>query len=181
MAENHLVLTAVGADRPGLIDAISKFVFDRGGNVEASRAATLGGAFAVIMLISSDADSAQRMQREIDSLTDGAELTCTLQPTTAQAQAEAGPMLPFSLTVHCMDHPGIVLGVARELANLGVNIVSLDTHVESAPHTGTAFFHVHARLHVPAEFSLPAFREQLEALGERLNVDVQLEAGEDEA
>ena len=57
MPTEYIVLTSIGADRPGLVDTVSEYVYSRGGNVEASRAATLGGEFAMIMLVSGEADA----------------------------------------------------------------------------------------------------------------------------
>lgn len=30
----YAILTAIGADRPGIVDEVSEFIFDRGGNIE---------------------------------------------------------------------------------------------------------------------------------------------------
>ena len=42
-----LVLTLLGDDRPGLVDAVSRVVCELGGNWERSQMARLGGKFAV--------------------------------------------------------------------------------------------------------------------------------------
>jgi len=180
MSTEYIVLTSVGADRPGLVDRISEYVYTRGGNVEATRAATLGGDFAMIMLVSGEADAVATIAAQTEQLAQDAALTVTVRPTTAPAQHPAPPdTLPYALTVYAMDHPGIVQAVTHELAGHGVNIRALDTHVESAPHTGTAFFHLHAMLDVPAAENIAAFRTTLQTMAERLNVDVQLAAAED--
>jgi len=77
-----------------------------------------------------------------------------------------------------MDHPGIVQAVTHELARHNVNIRSLDTCVESAPHTDTAFFHLLATLDVPSAQSIAAFRTALARMADALNVDIQLTAAE---
>jgi glycine cleavage system transcriptional repressor len=177
MSKSYYVLTAVGPNRPGLVDALGEYVFIRGGNVESSRAATLGGEFAVLMLITCPAEAGAAIEGQLDQLKQRADLTCTARRTSAPAGgASPAGTLPFQLNVHSMDHPGIVQAVAHELAEMGVDIELLDTHVESAPHTGTALFHFHAQLNVPSAINLPAFRRKLEALADRLNVDISLSA-----
>ena len=47
----YVVLTAVGPDRPGLVNALASLIRDAGANIEDSRMAILGGEFAVILLI----------------------------------------------------------------------------------------------------------------------------------
>ena len=180
MSRSYLVLTAVGPDRPGLVDAISDYVFGRGGNVEASRAATLGGEFAIIMLIGAQADAAEAIAAEIDTLATTTAMSCTVHPTAAPYDGGGiAATIPYTLTVHAMDHPGIVQAVTHELGKLGVNIESLDTHVESAPHTGTAVFHFHARINIPADVSIADCRAEMQAVADRLNVGIQLAAAED--
>ncbi len=180
MARGYIVMTAVGDDRPGLVQSVSEFVLDRGGNVEATRAATLGGEFAMILLISGQTDAVEAIGADAAALESAAGLIVTVKPTGAPAEHPAEiETLPYNLTVHSMDHPGIVQAVTHHLAADGVNIRSLDTHVESAPHTGTAFFHFHAHLDIPADRNIAKFRAQLEELAERLNIDIQLAAAED--
>jgi predicted amino acid-binding ACT domain protein len=47
----HAILTAVGDDRPGLVDDVTRFIFERGGNIEDSRMVNLRGQFAMMVLI----------------------------------------------------------------------------------------------------------------------------------
>ena len=50
--KRNLVLTLTGPDRIGIVDRVTGLLLDRGGNVETSRMARLGGEFAVLMLVS---------------------------------------------------------------------------------------------------------------------------------
>lgn len=47
----HLIVNAVGADRPGIVADISKHVTDAGGNVGDSQSARLGSHFSLMMLV----------------------------------------------------------------------------------------------------------------------------------
>jgi len=48
----QLVIAAVGEDRPGLADQLSKWILDSGCNIADSRMMVLGGEFAVLLLVS---------------------------------------------------------------------------------------------------------------------------------
>ncbi len=50
--EHYLVITALGADRPGIVNAITRHVSSCGCNIEDSRLAMLGEEFTFIMLLS---------------------------------------------------------------------------------------------------------------------------------
>src|SRR5688572_18728250 len=47
----HVILTAIGTDRPGLVDEVSRYIFDRGGNIEDSRMVNFRGQFAMMVLV----------------------------------------------------------------------------------------------------------------------------------
>ncbi len=59
--DHHAVLTAIGADRPGLVDEVSAYVLERGGNLEDSRMVNLHGQFAMMLLVSGDEDAIDRL------------------------------------------------------------------------------------------------------------------------
>ena len=180
MPKSYVVLTAIGPDRSGLVDNISEYVYQHGGNVEGSRMARLGGEFAIIMFISGEPSATTAIENDIETLIHGAKLICYIKPTAApEEHRPQGLALPYELSVHSMDHPGIVRAVAHQLAERGVNIESLDTFVDSAPHTGTTVFHLRARLSLPAQLNIPKFRAELETLAESLNVDINLSAADD--
>lgn len=48
----NIVLTLTGPDRVGLVEDVTARILDCGGNVETSRMARLGGAFAILLLAS---------------------------------------------------------------------------------------------------------------------------------
>lgn len=175
MSTQYLVINAVGPDRPGLVDSISQYVYQRGGNVEASRMATLGDQFAILMLVSAEGEKIGVIADQLDQLEAESALRCRVTPTAAPPEhAPAAEALPYELTVASMDHPGIVRAVSHHLAERGVNIAAMDTRVEHAPHTGTSLFILTARLDVPAQTNIPRFRNELNALAEDLNVDISL-------
>lgn len=50
--QHYLVITALGADRPGIVNTITRHVSSCGCNIEDSRLAMLGDEFTFIMLLS---------------------------------------------------------------------------------------------------------------------------------
>ena len=51
---SHLILTAVGPDRVGLVEKISEFIARHGCNIEDSKMAVFCGEFALIVLIAGE-------------------------------------------------------------------------------------------------------------------------------
>jgi glycine cleavage system transcriptional repressor len=76
--------------------------------------------------------------------------------------------VPYVLTVHGGDRPGIVSAVTRELAAAGGNITDLTTRL-----TGSLYLLV-AEVDLPADVDVDALTARLAATGESLGVGVTL-------
>ena len=66
-----LVLTIIGADRPGIVEQISDHVLAAGANWEESRMARLAGKFAGVLRVSVDAERANRLADDLRALASG--------------------------------------------------------------------------------------------------------------
>ena len=53
----ELVITALGEDRPGIVDELSSVLSKKQLNIEDSRMSVLGGEFAILMLVSGASNS----------------------------------------------------------------------------------------------------------------------------
>jgi glycine cleavage system transcriptional repressor len=170
-----MVLTAVGADRPGLVQEIAKVIHEAAGNLEDSRMAILGGEFALILLFSGEAPCVDRIRARQAELETRLGLHVALKETTRTIAA--GPFLPYRLRVTGVDRPGIVSSVSAVLAGRGVNVASLDSRVQNAPESGTPMFLLRAEIRIPSEVALSSFRRELAAVCDAENLDFSLEAG----
>ena len=171
--KDHLVLTAVGPDRVGLVENFSAFISARGCNIEDSKMAVFYGEFAVIALISGDGPNLARVAseyREVEILTG---LSVAVKRPAERRPSKA--FLPYRLTASCMDHPGIVYHISGLLRTLGVNIESMETRTYSAPVSGTPLFQLEAELSVPSRANIKDVRERLEELQREQNIDIDIE------
>lgn len=163
-----LVLTVLGSDRTGLVEALADRIAAAGGNWEASHMARLAGQFAGILLVTIDR---ARVDGLVTSLRDLDErgLQVTARPSEVPA-APAGSRIRLALTGD--DRPGIVRDVSRVLAERGVNVEELASSVSSAPMSGEALFRAEAVLLVPPQLTLAELRAGLESLASELMVDL---------
>ena len=171
----HTILSAIGADRPGLVDEVSEFVLARGGSIEDSRMVNLHGQFAIMMSIGGPPETIDRLEGDLDALRSQsgihAELT-PAEPTLARAAAT----IPFRLTGRALDQAGLVHSVAHLLRSLDVNIESVATTLESAPITGAPIFAMELIVAVRADTSVAKLREELAGVCDLLNIDWHLAA-----
>lgn len=168
----NIVLTLTGRDKIGLVDHVTSIMVKRGGNVEASRMARLGGEFAILMLVSVPDAEFANLDKDFQDLRDGGYQVSLIQ-TEDDPNKYAG-WLPYEIEVTGADHEGIIHEVAHHLAAQGINIESMDTSSAPAPMSGTPLFTMKGIVLVPSKLNFHEWSDALEEIGDRLNVSVQV-------
>src|SRR3954453_12481984 len=95
--KSYLVLTAVGPDRPGLVNEISSLVLAAGANLEDSRMAILGGEFALLMLVSGEPKAIDEVELRGGDL--GARLGVRVLSKPTSSPATNTDFLPYRISV----------------------------------------------------------------------------------
>lgn len=168
--KTSLVLTLVGADRPGLVESVAELVATHGGNWLESRMARLGGQFAGVARAEVPAERDAALRAALGALAArGLSVGVSLDPA-AQASAAAGT--PAVLELVGQDRPGIVHQITRVLAAHRVNVEELSTECVEAPHAGGLLFQARAEVLVPPGGDVAAVRRDLEKIATDLMVDL---------
>jgi glycine cleavage system regulatory protein len=171
-----LVLTLLGTDRPGLVEAVAAILRAHGGNWLESRMARMGGKFAGILRAELPSDSVSAALKALSELeTRGLKVVAETQPR-AEPEAPAGG-LRMELELVGVDRPGIVREIFQLLAASGINVEELATDRRSAPMSGETLFEARAVVHIPPGADLATVRSQLERTARDLVVDVSLQEG----
>ena len=167
----HLVLTVIGPDRTGLVEALAAPVAAHGGSWLESRMARLAGQFAGILRIEVPDRSAQALA---DALAALGERGLDVVVRTAPAAEDRPGARAMLLDVVGTDRPGIVREISRALAERGVNIEELATDRPVAAMTAETLFTARARVRVPARVDPAELRDRLERVASDLMVEVRL-------
>jgi glycine cleavage system regulatory protein len=167
-----LVLTLLGPDRPGLVEAMAALIARHGGNWLESRMASLAGEFAGILRVEVDGESAAELETALRSL-EADQGLAILVKGGREIEPPAGRLLALELVG--TDRPGIVREVSQALAAKGVNVEELETECASAPMTGETLFRARALLRLPRGAAEEELQTALESIAEDLMVDVTLE------
>ena len=173
----HAILTAIGVDRAGLVDEVSQFIYDRGGNIEDSRMVNLRGQFAIMLLVGGDEAVIGKLRHEQSRLAESSGLQVEVRPTADRPGAPpstAAGALPFRFVATAVDRAGIVHEVSHLLRELNVNIESLETRLSPAPYTGSPVFEMEAVLAVPRSTPVNQLRQRLAAACDGMNMDWDL-------
>ena len=170
---NHLVITASGEDKVGLVDRLSSKIAESGCNIEESRMAVLGGQFALIMLLSGPWHALSKLEGQMTLLGDQLGLTIIHKRTRKRERGQ--PVIPYTVEVVAMDHPGIVRNLATFFARDGINIEELQTDTYPAPHTGTTMFSVRMTVGIRADAHISTLRGNFLDYCDDLNLDATFE------
>lgn len=166
-------LAAIGRDRPGIVAAVAKVLYEQGCNVEDSSMTLLRGNFSIMLVLAAQEGTTAT------SLEDALRGPCTeMGLTIAVLDVEDTTDVPnptHVLTVYGADRPGILHGVAQLLASQGVNITDLNSRLVGADAPVYALM---------LELEVPSSSDQLEqrliATAAELGVDVTLRMREDD-
>jgi glycine cleavage system transcriptional repressor len=129
-------LSALGADRPGIVAAVTGVLVDQGCNLEDSTMTILQGQFAVLLVVSApDATTAVALEAALAEVTGPLGLVVAVRPLAeppgGAGTADEGD--PWTISIHGADRPGIVHAVALALADAEGNVVDLSTHLIGGP------------------------------------------------
>ena len=165
-----VVLTLIGPDRPGLVEAVAERVTTHGGNWLESRMAHLAGQFAGILRVELPPESVAALHAALREL-EASGLTVL---THSGAAPMAGNDRAMDLEVVGQDHAGIVRDLSQVLLAHRVNIEELTTDRFSAPMSGGLMFRARLRLGVPAGVDTERLCRDLEQIAHDLMVDLKL-------
>ena len=135
----RLWLSALGADRPGIVAAVSDVLVDLGCNLEDSTMTNLQGHFAVMLVVAAPDDvTASALEDALGEVAGRFELVVVVRPlgvVPEAGEASESGREPWTIAVHGADRMGIVRDVTTALAVAGGNVVNLSTHLVGGPDT----------------------------------------------
>jgi len=170
---NQLVLSALGEDKPGIIDELSRCVLDSGCTILDSRMVVLGGNFALLLQVGGNWNNIARLEHQLPTLASGLGLTINAQRTAARQPGKE--LLPYGVDVISLDQPGIVHNLATFFSHRKINIQEMVTSCYPAAHSGTPMFSVHMSVDIPANTQISALREEFMEFCDQLNLDAAIE------
>jgi glycine cleavage system transcriptional repressor len=172
-SRKHLVISALGKDRPGIVNQLSRVVLDAGCNIEDSRMTVLGGEFALILLVSGVWNAVAKLESQLKAIEARLELIIVARAT--ESRPVRPDRMPYVVDVVAMDHPGIVNEVAGFFSSREINIEDLNTWTYAAAHTGTPMFSMNMTISVPARYSIGQLRDEFTRFCDEINLDATLE------
>ena len=170
---NQLVISALGKDRPGIVNDLSHAIYQLGCSISDSRMTILGGEFAMLLLVEGPWNQLAKFEGQIKDLENKLDMIIVSRQT--HRLPPQGDKLPYSVEVVSLDHPGIVHKLSNFFSQRNINIEEFITSTYSAPHTGTQMFSVELNISVPAQTQINELRDEFMDFCDTMNLDAVLE------
>ena len=164
-----VVLTLVGDDQPGIVQAVSELVELHQGDWIDGHMANLSGKFAGILEASIPDAQYPAFCAAVDAGIEGLEITCETVGGDSVAVGQC-----YNLELVGQDHPGIVHRISATIAANGATIDELNSEVSDASMSGEKLFKASIKLCLPPEQEIDHLGEVLEQLTNELIVDIEL-------
>jgi glycine cleavage system transcriptional repressor len=172
---NEIVVTAVGADRPGIVAAITGALLEIGGNLEETRAALLRGSFATVLAVAvPDGIGVAEVEAALHPIAGELGLGLWVGPAAPKAAAE--PLSRSVVSVYGADRPGIVHGMAVALAAQGANIIDLSARLVGDP----PIYVLGIEIEQPIDADAAALERALARVASAHGVELAIEVEDDE-
>jgi len=173
----HVVVTAIGADRPGIVAAVTGVLVDQRCNLEDTSMTILGGHFAMMLVVDVPADlAAEELEEAMGEVAERFGLVVAARPIFDVGPGATPEGDEWEVSVYGADRPGIVHRLTALLASRGVNVVDLTTRV-----IGDRDRPVYAMLlgvTVPSGVDVGSLEEELAQAAGELGVECSLHPAE---
>ncbi len=168
-----IVISALGLDRTGIVQDLTKIILSCDGNIEESRMTTLGTEFAMLLLVSGNWATLNKLEKGLKKLEKDKNLTISLRQTNSKSKSKGG--MPYSVDIISLYQQGIVFNLAEFFSRLDIEITDVSTRIYSAAYTGSSMFAVQMTINIPETIQISRLREEFLEICDRLNLDAILE------
>ena len=171
MATQHLVITLLTDDKPGIVQQLAETIAQAGGNWLDSRMSQLAGKFAGILKISIPEDNVDALSQQLQSLS-ARGIEVLIDNAVHDNHSVSGRTLAFELIG--ADRVGIVSEIAHAFSEREISIDDLETHCSSSPWSGDPLFEATGILIAPSNINKDELLDRLDGVEESLGIDISL-------
>ncbi len=172
--KREFIISAVGRNVTGIVAKVSKAVYECGCNFEDSRMTLLGSHFALMILVTAPDEKVHNdLESACGRLREEQDLIVTLFPVKDTGDSGTGTEPNYEIRVKGVDRMGIVYRTTQLLASKKINIVELETRIETE-RDGKSMFAMRTSVVVPREVDGESLRKDLKFLAEDLQETISL-------
>jgi glycine cleavage system transcriptional repressor len=172
---NKAILSVLGRDRPGIVAAVSRVLFDQNCNVENVSQTMLQSEFAGIFIVSLPNEmTSEDLHRELDLRLAPIGLTVHAKPCDHGEDAcAAAACEPFVITTRGPDRKGLVAHISGVIARYGVNITNLQAMFKGGNDPGDNIMIY--EVDIPRAVDLQTLAQDLRDKAADLKLDISIQ------
>ncbi len=166
-SQHYLVITALGSDRPGIVNTITRHVSSCGCNIEDSRLAMLGEEFTFIMLLSGTWNAITLIESTLPLKGAELDLLIVMKRTTARPR----PAMPSTVwvQVEVPDSPHLIERFTALFDGHEMNIAELVSRTQPGDENAIPTLFIQITAHSPASQDASNIEQAFKALCTELN------------
>ena len=172
---NKVILSVLGHDRPGIVAAVARVLFEQNCNIENVSQTILqtefSGSFIVSLPPQLFLDDLHEILVEELSFMD---MHVHIEPIAAEKHAfQSTPSEPFVITTKGPDRKGLVAGISATIAHYGVNITNLQAVFKGGDEPGNNIMIY--EVDIPTDIDRKAFNEELRGKARSLDLHISIQ------
>ncbi|MBS0289940.1 MAG: glycine cleavage system protein R [Proteobacteria bacterium] len=169
--QHFLVVTALGSDHIGILEAFTKTSRQCGCNIVESKLTIIDDQCSLLMHLSGTWNTVAKLEAALPVLAE--QYGCTLQ-TKRTSPRKNLPALPYQVSVIAQDKPGILNDLALFFLHQGIRVDEM--HCETFEAKSQIFMtNINFVVHIPAKQHIATTREQFMVYCEDRNLDAVIE------
>lgn len=170
-----VIISVVGKDRPGIIATVTRFLFDRGCNVENVSQTILQAQFSGIFIVSIPEDTtADELETHLADAVARMGLFAHVRELSAMEENSAfAGAESFVISTRGPDRKGLVARITQVIASHGVNVTNLQAVFKGGddPNQNIMIYEVD----VPQETDRRKLQTDLRKTAMELNLDISIQ------
>jgi glycine cleavage system transcriptional repressor len=171
--KKHIVLAALGTDRPGVLRDLVKAVSDLGCGIADARMTVLGNELVLTLLATGTWNAVAKLESQVPAIGKRLELDLTARRTEPRTPRQ--DMLPYVVDVTALDQPGILFDLADFFASRDINVDELSSWTYVSTHTGAPMLSISMNVSIPSDLHVGRLRDDFTDFCDSLNLDATLE------
>lgn len=170
-----LVISSIGKDRPGIVGAFTKVLYEYNCNIEDASMTILGSQFSMILIITVPTIvNMKQIKESLKSVETNFNLSTNIN--TLEDDPEMIKVMenskPFMVCVYGSDKTGIAYYITEILARYNVNITDFNSKLVSKDVNPVYVMMLETQ--IPAEVNLKTLTDELNETAKKLNVELNL-------
>lgn len=172
---NKFIISVLGKDRPGIIAAVTRVLFEKDFNIEDVSQTILQSEFSGIFIATGpDAISARQLTTSLEDATSHMQLHFYVKDLEARKfEWTTCDCEPFVITTRGPDQKGLVAQVTAMLAAYNVNVTQLQAAFRGGDEPGRNIMIY--EVDVPLDVDLGILRKALKSKGQELNLTISMQ------